>query len=384
MKDTQEIDIIQILNFIDQNNRDKLFAKQQQEIRDSGYLNEMNIDGPGRLGIYRNFFRDDYIDGNLKPYPYYGTVIRQAKSSFYYRGEKQLFPTTEPTINRRLKAFRKKPDRLFLEKFIAELRIQNFYQLILKFNHTHQYLENGITVLYKQLAQHYGLETDWLDLTSDFEVALFFACCKFDEKTGWLPLDKKDINKSNETKYGVIYSRKSNLLDDLIYEPNNIQFQHFGLILPIGFQPFMRCHLQSGYTMQMSFGETLNDNKTFDRYIFKHDEGLCYFIYEKMKKGKLVYPHEGLSEIAPEIELLKIKRDFSHKIFDETFETFEKNYEKKSLLRRLNEIGISIKDNHSVDISDEKINKVNSLYRNFDIENTYGIRLGLRDVRPLI
>lgn len=34
---------------------------------------------------------------------------------------------------------------------------------------------NRCDVLYELLGQHYGLETNWLDVTNDFSTALFFA-----------------------------------------------------------------------------------------------------------------------------------------------------------------------------------------------------------------
>lgn len=34
-------------------------------------------------------------------------------------------------------------------------------------------------VNYLALAQHYGIKTPLLDLTSNFKTALFFACCKY-------------------------------------------------------------------------------------------------------------------------------------------------------------------------------------------------------------
>ena len=43
------------------------------------------------------------------------------------------------------------------------------------FNHVKNW--NYCDVIYEVLAQHYGLETGWLDITNDFKIALFFAVC---------------------------------------------------------------------------------------------------------------------------------------------------------------------------------------------------------------
>ena len=58
-------------------------------------------------------------------------------------------------------------------------------------------------VLYDLLAQHYGLETGWLDITSDFNVALFFATCWYDcSENRWKPLCEEQIRQH---PYGMIF-----------------------------------------------------------------------------------------------------------------------------------------------------------------------------------
>lgn len=54
------------------------------------------------------------------------------------------------------------------------------------------------------MAQHYGFDTCLLDLTNDFKTALFFATCKYDYKTdSYRPLTKKDIEATENSKYGI-------------------------------------------------------------------------------------------------------------------------------------------------------------------------------------
>ena len=49
------------------------------------------------------------------------------------------------------------------------------YITLSKDNHVKNW--NYCDVIYEVLAQHYGLETGWLDVTNDFKIALFFAVC---------------------------------------------------------------------------------------------------------------------------------------------------------------------------------------------------------------
>src|ERR1700689_3772858 len=42
--------------------------------------------------------------------------------------------------------------------------------------------ENSIEVDYDALAQHYGIPTFWLDITSNIDIACFFAVARFDKE----------------------------------------------------------------------------------------------------------------------------------------------------------------------------------------------------------
>ena len=73
-----------------------------------------------------------------------------------------------------------------------------------------------------------------LDLTNDFRTALFFATCKYDYKTdSYRPLTKKDIEATEDSKYGVIFHSPNWVLDYLnggsfewhmpvVYDPEHI------------------------------------------------------------------------------------------------------------------------------------------------------------------
>lgn len=91
-------------------------------------------------------------------------------------------------------------------------------------------------VLCRAIDQHYGSTTNWLDITNDFEVELFFACCKFDEKMNYIPLRTADFKKEKDT-YSVLFKADS-ILADLLYGSTNDKSG----VITIGFQPFMRCH----------------------------------------------------------------------------------------------------------------------------------------------
>jgi hypothetical protein len=229
-------------------------------------------------------------------------------------------------------------------------------------------------LLYEQLAQHYGLETMWLDITSDFEVALFFACCKFDSYCNWWkPLDKIDFIKNNDTKFGVIFRRSASLPNSFIFhDPKYLQ------VLPIGFQPFMRCHMQYSYAIKMDEPSCLQDDESFEALRFKHSEKLCNQIYERMDRGKKIYPHEGLNIMKDEIDYIKTKKVFGEEVFKyASGEPQFRCYNKKLLHQLLIKYGYKI-INGCDNFNKYKVELVNKQYSDFDIEKSYNIQLSTR------
>lgn len=62
------------------------------------------------------------------------------------------------------------------EKLIAQLKIVLFSHFLEKLTMIDTWIKhNYSTVLVYCLAQHYGLETEFLDITSDFLTAMFFG-----------------------------------------------------------------------------------------------------------------------------------------------------------------------------------------------------------------
>ena len=131
-------------------------------------------------------------------------MIQQSARRNFYRGENDLYPESIPTLLRNLKKYDNQKDRE-LYRFVADMRVAEFKAFLRKFDHVKNW--NYCDVLYDALAQHYGLETGWLDITNDFNVALFFAtCCWKDGK--WEPLSKEQIETKNP--YGMIFHMPSN------------------------------------------------------------------------------------------------------------------------------------------------------------------------------
>lgn len=144
-------------------------------------------------------------------------------------------------------------------------------------------------VNYYGLAQHYGLKTCVMDLTSDIDVAKFFAATDYNEK------DDTYNPILDESRYGVFYYW------DNVREPFAFQPVTGGNLRNIGLQIFPRSGRQRGFLYSMFRGQNFN-NFPFIKYkLFRHDATISKQIYKKAKRGKLYFPNDELSSLAQRI-----------------------------------------------------------------------------------
>ena len=341
-----------------------------------------------RLALYKEIlYRDVKTSGFIMNCPH-GTVIMQGERESYYRGEKQIYPQSGTTLSRPLASLSSGEDRL-LYRLVADMRIAEFDDFLRKFDRTHCWEENGLTVLSEPLAQHYGLETDWLDITNDFNVALFFANCYWDHNAKkWYPLTKKQTEVNAQTQYGVIFHApaKSVMLENMIKGTSDCDE---GMILPIGYQPFMRCHSQYGYGIHMKASIPLQNNPIFEILYFRHNEKLSRDIYELMDGGKKIYPEEGLDDFQDIIDLIIHTTVFSEASF--LFALQKNNLSSQSGRYRLELEKSNIcptpicicSGQPPYKVSRQRVRRANRKDGGFSIEENYGIQLGTRYIyRP--
>lgn len=148
-----------------------------------------------------------------------------------YRGQGQHHRKCLPSLYR---------DGLTEDKiFVEHVRIAEFRLFLEQFEITRHFEECGYVVDYVGLAQHYGLKTDVLDVTSDIDVSMFFAMCDYDKNT-----DTYKPKTEDKEYIGYIYAVLSN-------ERSNDPKIPFGVfsnkIDVIGLQPFLRPGRQKGY-----------------------------------------------------------------------------------------------------------------------------------------
>lgn len=246
----------------------------------------------------------------------------------YFRGQTLYHEDCCPTLYRN-----KKKDNI--DRFIDRLRTSEFELLIQKHPFVKLIYEQGIRfrnfgedacvklkVDSLGLAQHYELETDLIDLTSDKWVAAFFASC-INKNGRYIPIDEL----KDKASFGVIY-RYTLPPEQYLSAHEKLNYkQKFSII---GLQPFNRPGEQRGFALQLDEGENLNTVRGIEKYHFRHDKLAAEIIYNRMNQGKDLFPYDELEELAKKI---KCSKKISNDAFKLAFEKYSVSGMDEELVR---------------------------------------------------
>ena len=349
--------------------------------------NYYGTSGNDRLDFFKEvLYRDPKTSGFLMEYPH-GIIIKQAERNHYYRGENQKY---EKSISSLLRKLNNLPNNeKIIYEFIAHMRIGEFKNFLSEFDYVQNWGKCYGTVLYEALAQHYGLDTYWLDITNDFNTALFFATCRYDNiQNKWKPLTKEDTEKSEDTKFGYIFhipafqQRIGNILScSACISENNSKIN---CVFPIGFQPFERCYMQHGYGIYMEKDNPLQKDITFEKLRFRHSERLSQDVFNLMEEGKKIYPHEEFNVFNDIIDIIKNTNTFSIKAFEYAknklnyFNTPEDLYEAILKIPHFIDKDVRVFTVPTYNLSRQRRRSFNRKFKGFSIEKAYNIKLMTR------
>lgn len=205
---------------------------------------------------------------------------RSGNRSFLYRGQTRRYPTCGPSLFRgvtndewQIKA------RLALERFrVAEL------ELLIR-DHPFQAVagKHEFGVDHHGLAQHYGIPTSLLDLTSNVEVAAFFAVARWVPETrDWAPM---------ETGTGVMYR-----LDWSAFGPGYSKYFD-----PVGFGPGLRPARQHAWTFRMRPGADFQGMPHVTAVEFEHSRSASEQLITQFNGGSWLYPPDCLASLVEKL-----------------------------------------------------------------------------------
>lgn len=156
------------------------------------------------FGDLANEVMESYISGfsmsddDGTPRCYYGNIGAPASILLpeLYRGEICDYGTTAgySSLGRFIRNTGCNSDEeKYIHFFVAQMRLIYFHKFMTLFR---QYVEFPFGApLGGVIAQHYGVDTQFLDVTDDVKVALFFACCRHIGNNKYRPIIEDDLNE---------------------------------------------------------------------------------------------------------------------------------------------------------------------------------------------
>lgn len=235
---------------------------------------------------------------------------------FLYRGQNRESVPCLPSI------YRNNPSeaQIFLNRMrlVSFKHLLNSHPVVSEFFNKHNFKINT-----EGLAQHYGIRTSVLDLTSNLDIALFFAVCKYNSST-----DGYEFFDDGKEHDAILYIF-SPILDN---EPSpSIHFDEYlnHNITPIGLQAFPRPGAQQGYSLRLRKGESVK--AWMYRFTFTCADSKHY--YDLFESGEKIWIKDYLID---KTKMIASQTRFSYSTFDETFEAYRpKGYSKTKLKKEL-------------------------------------------------
>ena len=231
------------------------------------------------------------------------------------------------------------------------------------------------TIFANIIAQHYGISTQYLDITDDLAVALFFACCKRVGSGEYKPVNKKDIEEGFG-EYAVLYRKACGILMNLE------SLGDIDKVLPIGYQPFTRCHKQRGYFIDTALsGDIVNydlvENHGFKKLYFKRTPEFAEEIHELFDGGRDLFHDQSLKLFSDLIDQIKNANSFAEDTFNQAYDNFGTSHPKEQLKVELSSAGTQI-EAPAYDITDDLKAEVDAAWDINEFVDQEGLAIGSR------
>ena len=247
----------------------------------------------------------------------------------FYRGQSEYHKMAQPSLYRKgMSEAMQFVERVRYEEFkrcVESSPLTNIFQngIYLTYpNGCQERLELSVDTL--ALAQHYGIKTELMDLTTDKFVAAFFSTT--DCKNGiYTPI------VDNRKEPGVFYRYCDTLRLGKDYSYR---------LRAVGLQPFSRPGEQKGLVYEMRPNENFND-AVMSKDFFTHDSQIASFIFNYMNRSQKLFPKSPLEVHA---DAILNSSELSRDAFDAAKREFYPNTSEDVLISYLKEMKIAIVD----------------------------------------
>lgn len=338
------------------------------------------------LGKYATLVMDSYVSGfaiadnDGTPRCFYGNMGAPASILLptLYRGELSDYGTTSgySLLGRTIRSCSHKTDieSKYSFFFVEQIKRMVFWDFLNVFR---QYREFPFgEPMDGAIAQHYGLNTQFIDLTDDLKVALFFASCKHVGNGQYRPILEEELGELG--KYGVLYEGTHNWAKI------------------IGYQPFCRCHRQRGYYIDTAaagfcWEYSLNPDTGFQKYYFERTVELSERLCAEFDGGRKLFPKDGLIPFSKAIQQIRNLKKLPEGAFKLAYRVIlvylEMNYRNKMISEtlynamlkqeyweeRLKKEGYSFCDQIRINADPELIRKLNKQWDPYEYAQKEGI-----------
>lgn len=225
-------------------------------------------------------------------------MLSQGYARNYFRGENAFYKTSKSSMFRGLDNMDENDAKETL--LIRVIKMIDFSLWLSHLDCVRRWPHGD--VFHGAIAQHYGIATNGMDVSSNLKIALFFACCYYDKKIHkWMPLSNQHFEQSNsreavdnlngDSRYGILYSAPADVAE--MSRVTNIDELHITNVTPVGIQPFQRCEHQSAFVIETGRTYDMFKDRSFIKVKFRLTSEICEWIYREMNEGELVYPNEG-------------------------------------------------------------------------------------------
>ena len=356
--------------------------KMMKEISNLGYYYDMNScrfvrtwASPYVAHTRNNFGEHAFVMSQMEPLDhkrpdiyFFSLKPNMYKCKFLYRGQSDHYEGFPCVPN----LFRN-PEQNAKRDFLDPLIFSQEMELLIKSHPIVQMLEQGIELLHDKfsirmhyigIAQHYYNKTPYLDLTSDLEVAKFFATTNYDATHDcYTP-------NTDTSRTGVIYYYELKYPDAFqqhhIYTSRTFGKQMFQTseyaLKTIGKQVFLRSGLQSGFLLEMEQEVDFKTLPEVKAVYFKHNVDISEEIFRKSGQGKKYFAEDILQHAWHD----RLKERYQNRVVSR--EAVRLNVSRnegeteKTIIAKLKDRGIEV-DNYVPKFSEEELS---SFYQDID------------------
>ena len=272
----------------------------------------------------------------------------------YYRGQSSYFEECYPSLYRK--------GMSEAQQFIERVKYEEFKMLVMEYPLT-RIFSSGIPISYPDgscetitlnvdimaLAQHYGIKTELMDVTSDKFVAAFFASTVCGCNGSYRPIT--NLQQEPGVFYHYVYS-------PFVYDQEKLR--------AVGLQPFSRPGEQSGFVVEMSPGENFNTLAS-EKILFKHDPEVAQFIFNYTNRSAKLFPPSILERKA---NTIKSSDKFSRAAFDAVCEEFYPDTDKSVCLQYMTDCQAVIVDDPIVWFTDTEKQDCLTEWENHGMKDT--------------